>query len=116
MTDEVLKWIRQEKLIERGDTVLAGVSGGADSVCLLLVLRKLRQEIGFTLSAVHVEHGIRGEESRADEAFTGQLCAGLSVPLRTFRVDVPGSRRRQGQCAMIASRKRQRKRGSPPGG
>lgn len=90
MTDEVLKWIRQEKLIERGDTVLAGVSGGADSVCLLLVLRKLRQEIGFTLSAVHVEHGIRGEESRADEAFTGQLCAGLSVPLRTFRVDVPG--------------------------
>ncbi len=90
MTDEVLKWIRQEKLIERGDTVLAGVSGGADSVCLLLVLKKLRQEIGFTLSAVHVEHGIRGEESRADEAFTGQLCAGLCVPLRTFRVDVPG--------------------------
>ena len=64
MTEDVLNWIKKEKLMTEGDTVIVGLSGGADSVALLLVLLELRQRIGYTLLAIHVEHGIRGEESR----------------------------------------------------
>ena len=74
MTEDVLNWIKKEKLITEGDTVIVGLSGGADSVALLLVLLELRQRIGYTLLAIHVEHGIRGEESRKDAAFVEELC------------------------------------------
>lgn len=89
MTEEVLRWILEEKLIERGDRVLAGVSGGADSVCLLLLLLKLRENIGYELSAVHVEHGIRGEESLADAQFVAALCEKHGVSCIIFHPDVP---------------------------
>ena len=74
MTEDVLNWIKKEKLMTEGDTVIVGLSGGADSVALLLVLLELRQRIGYTLLAIHVEHGIRGEESRKDAAFVEELC------------------------------------------
>ena len=77
-------------MIENGDRVVAGVSGGADSVCLLRVLCELRECMGFSLSAVHVEHGIRGAESLSDAAFVRELCAALEVPLLSFSVDAPG--------------------------
>ena len=70
------------------DIVLAGVSGGADSVCLLLVLAELAQCMDFSLEAVHVEHGIRGAESERDADFVRQLCERLQVPLAVHHVDV----------------------------
>lgn len=60
-------------MIEENDHVAVGVSGGADSVCLLLLLCELRKSMHFRLTAVHVEHGIRGAESLADAAFVKQL-------------------------------------------
>jgi len=75
--------------VRRGDGILAGVSGGADSVCLLYLLASLREEPGLRLSVVHVEHGIRGEESEADARFVRELCEGLQVPCRICRADVP---------------------------
>ena len=45
-----------------GDTVVAGVSGGADSVCLLALLDELKEKLGLTLYVIHVHHGIRGAE------------------------------------------------------
>lgn len=69
MTNELLNEWKKEKIVEDGDIVLAGVSGGADSVCLLLMLEQLQKKTDFLLEAVHVEHGIRGEESRKDAAF-----------------------------------------------
>lgn len=89
MTDEVWKWIKQENLILPGDFVLAGVSGGADSVCLLLLLLERREELGFPLEVVHVEHGIRGAESREDARFVEELCATWKVPCHTYSVNVP---------------------------
>ncbi len=90
MIENVRKWIEKEKLIEAGDIVIAGVSGGADSVCLLRVLCKLQEQISFSLQAVHVEHGIRGEESVKDAEFTKALCESLGVPCEVYQVDVPG--------------------------
>ena len=89
MYEEVLKNIKREKMIEEGDIVIAGVSGGADSVCLLLLLSEIQKQIPFTLQAVHVEHGIRGDESRRDENFVRQLCEKKQVPCQIFHENIP---------------------------
>jgi len=76
-----------------GDRVCAAVSGGADSVALLLALhaanRQPREALGVALSAVHVHHNLRGEEADADAAFVADLCARLEVPLHLLNADVP---------------------------
>ncbi len=72
-------------LILRGRTLVAGVSGGADSLCLLRWLSLLRGRLGFSLVTVHVNHGLRGSRSDADEALVLKVCAGLKVPCRVFR-------------------------------
>lgn len=89
MTDDVYQWCFEEKLIEPGDFVLAGVSGGADSVCLLLLLLEFRKKMDFTLEVIHVEHGIRGAESREDAAFVAELCQKRGVPCHICPVNVP---------------------------
>lgn len=68
-------------LAAEGKILLAGVSGGADSVALLHALCGLREVHGFFLRAVHVEHGLRGEASLQDAAFVEELCESLHVPL-----------------------------------
>ncbi len=89
MTNELLNEWKKEKIVEDGDVVLAGVSGGADSVCLLLMLEQLQEKIDFSLEAVHVEHGIRGEESREDAAFVETLCKNHGIKCHTFSMEVP---------------------------
>ena len=69
-------------------SVLCAVSGGADSVSLLMALRSLSEEMGFSLSAVHVEHGIRGRESLDDCEYVRQLCAKIKVPLTVRHIRV----------------------------
>ena len=76
MLEKVENYIRQWKMLEKGDKVVVGLSGGADSVCLFLILEELRKKIGFEILAVHVNHGIRGEEAKADEEFVKTLCFG----------------------------------------
>ena len=80
-------------LISAGERVCVAVSGGADSVALLLALveaNHAKDSLGAVLSAVHVHHGLRGAEANADEAFVRDLCEQLSVPLIVERVDVTG--------------------------
>ena len=74
MLNKILEFQEKYQMFEEGDHIVAGLSGGADSVCLLLILKELQKRIGFELLAVHVEHGIRGEESLADELFSRQFC------------------------------------------
>ena len=62
----------------------AAVSGGADSMALLLLLRQLQPRFGYTLSACHVNHGLRGQSADRDEAFVRAECVRLGVPLRVF--------------------------------
>lgn len=95
MLHTVLQCCKREKLIENGDYVLAGVSGGADSVCMLRLLAELQKEIGFFLEVVHVEHGIRGIESENDAAFVVRLCEELEIPMQLFFVDVPAYAKEQ---------------------
>lgn len=110
------KGMELEGLVKSGDVVLAGVSGGADSVCLLLMLLEYRKHCDFFLEAVHVEHGIRGDASRRDAAFVKRLCEKRGVCCRIYPVDVPAYakghqsalRRRRGSSAMSASGRQQR--------
>ena len=66
-------------MLAAGDVVAAGISGGADSVCLLFVLSALREKIPFRLSAVHVNHRIRPEAGE-DADYVRTLCDGLQIP------------------------------------
>ena len=72
-----------------GDHVLAAVSGGADSVALLVLLCEMREKIPFTVTCAHMEHGIRGEASLADMRFVQALCDRLGIPCVIGRADVP---------------------------
>lgn len=73
LDDAVCRYIRKERLLQPGDRVGVAVSGGADSVALLLVMLGLRKQLGLVISAVHFNHQLRGPEADADEKFVEQL-------------------------------------------
>ena len=80
----------REGLLQPGvpQHLAAAVSGGADSMALLLLLRQLQPRFGYTLSACHVNHGLRGQSADRDEAFVRAECARLGVPLRVFHLSL----------------------------
>ena len=85
-----------DERIRQAGRVLVGFSGGADSSCLLLLLLPWCRENGVVLEAVHVNHGIRGEEADADERFCRERCESLGIPFHARRVDVPALARERG--------------------
>lgn len=85
MQEKIRKYIEEFHMIEEGDVVLAAVSGGADSLCLLLALHGLCAEMKFGLCVVHVEHGIRGEDSLRDAAFVEEICGEMHIPCKVCR-------------------------------
>ena len=87
-TGNLLRFIRQEQLLEQGDSLIVGYSGGADSTCLLYALSGLSALLKLRLYAVHVNHGLRGAESERDEQFCREMTARLGVPLQVVRADV----------------------------
>ena len=89
MISSVYEYINQYCLIEKGDVVIVGVSGGADSVCLFRILFELRKKIGFQMYGVHVEHGIRGEEAKRDQEFVTELCKSYGVECSVYHYDIP---------------------------
>lgn len=94
MKDNVRKAVSDYGMIEAGDSVTVALSGGADSVSLLYTLRELKDELGFSLSACHINHNLRGAESDRDQRFAESLCKKLSVPVSVFSVDVKGTVRK----------------------
>ena len=98
------KYIRTCGMIEPGDVVIAGVSGGADSICLLFVLCALREKMGFQVKVCHVNHGIRGEEAEADEAYVKELCRRLGAEARFFHENVELIARKRKQSSEEAGR------------
>ena len=89
---------------EPGMTVLAAVSGGADSVALLALLKDLADKGGIRLLAAHFEHGIRGDASREDAEFVRRLCESWRVPLIEGKGDVPALARERGMGLEQAAR------------
>lgn len=85
---QVLKSIIDKHMIERGDRVVAGVSGGADSVCLFFLLLELKKKIEFEFMVVHVNHQIRGEEALEDQRYVEKICAENHVPIKIVTKNV----------------------------
>ena len=86
---KVMEEIRKTGMLKDGDRVLAGVSGGADSVFLFFALLGAAETMELTLKVVHVHHGIRGSDADADAAFVEALCCRYGVACRVVRRDVP---------------------------
>jgi tRNA(Ile)-lysidine synthase len=87
LVHEARRTIRRHAMLAGGETVLVGVSGGADSVALLLVLLRLAPALDLTLRVLHVDHGLRPDSAR-DAAFVQALGARLGVPVDVARVEV----------------------------
>ena len=98
------EFAKQHELLEAGSTVVAGVSGGADSVALLHILKALEERLSITVAAAHFNHRIRGESADADEAFVKALCERLSVPLLCGGADVPRIAKEDGKTLEQAAR------------
>ena len=75
----VTKTIERNRMLKKGDKIVVGVSGGADSVCLLDVLNKLKDKYNLKITVVHINHCIRGQEADRDEAFVKALAEKYGV-------------------------------------
>jgi len=84
--DKIKYSIKKNSLIAKGSRVLIGVSGGADSVCLLYLLHGLKEELGAALYIAHLDHGLR-KESKHDAEFVKKLAKKLKVPFFSARLD-----------------------------
>ncbi len=104
MLRQILNTIERFDMLEKGDHVVAALSGGADSVCLLLALNELREELGIALSALHVNHCLRGEESDRDEEFCRSLCERLSISFICGRFDVNAEAAKMKMSTELAAR------------
>lgn len=87
--EDLKDYCKKHDMIQKGDRIIAGVSGGADSVCLFLLLQEWKEKMDLDLSVIHVEHGIRGDESREDASFVQQLCEEAGIPCKVTAVSAP---------------------------
>ena len=91
MLKKVRDYIMEYRMLQPGERVIVALSGGADSVCLLSVLKELSDRadgLGLELKAVHVHHGLRGGEADRDGAYAGELCGRLGIPFAMVCRDV----------------------------
>jgi tRNA(Ile)-lysidine synthase len=91
-----------------GSRILVAVSGGADSTALLVGLHRLAGELGLSLVAAHLHHGLRGAEADGDEKQVERLCRSLGVPLRAARWDTRRRMRRRGLSGQAGLRRLRR--------
>lgn len=101
---KVNRILREERLIEAGDTVVCAVSGGADSMALLHVLHRLSTQGAFRLVAAHLHHGFRLEESDREAELVRRFVAQLGLPFEYHRADVPANAKERGMNAQAAAR------------
>lgn len=87
--DKVLSTINKYNLIENGDKIVLGLSGGPDSVCLLHILNRLKQQKNIEVYAAHLNHQIRGIEAQKDALYVSKLCEEMGTTLFIKSVDVP---------------------------
>ena len=88
MWDDIKTYVSKYHIIEKNDRIMVGLSGGADSVCLLRFLVEISEEFSLFLAAVHINHKIRKEGADRDEAFVKTLCEKYKIPFCLYQIDV----------------------------
>lgn len=89
MREKVFSCLEKWHMTEPGMRIVVGLSGGADSVALLLLLSEYREKGQIEVEALHVHHGIRGETADRDQAFCEAFCRERGIPLKIVKKDVP---------------------------
>ena len=103
MINRIHDYMIHNKMIEEGGCILAAVSGGADSMCLLEILRELQAKAGFQLRVLHVHHGLR-ESAEGDLEYVAGYCAASGIPFEAVRVDAAGYAAEAGMSVEEAAR------------
>lgn len=103
--ERFLSYIEENSLINEGEGVVVGLSGGPDSVCLLHLLCSIREELNLKIAAAHINHMIRGKEADGDENYSKELCAKLGVEFFSLKKDVEDFGKKTGLSSETAGRK-----------
>lgn len=101
---KVINTIKIYSMVSPGDGILIALSGGADSVCLTIILDKLRDIFNLSLSAIYINHGLRPDETIKEEGFCKRLCGSLGINLYTHAVDVKGYAEEKGMGLQESAR------------
>ena len=88
MLQDLTSFVKDNKMIEKGDRIVIGLSGGADSVCLLYALIECFGHDIEKIIAIHINHGLRGDQADEDELFVKDLCKGLDIEFHSVYKDV----------------------------
>lgn len=104
LQQKVLYTIQTNYLIEQGDVVVIGVSGGPDSICLLHILNSLSERLDIRLHAVHINHMLRAEEAQGDETYTADVCKNLGIPFSVVHIDIAAMAKKLGMSLEEAGR------------
>lgn len=106
MNNRITKTIEKFNMISAGDTVLVGVSGGADSMLLLNYFNENARELGITIKVAHIEHGIRGEESLGDAGFVKDYCEKNGIEFNLLSINAVDEAEKAGMGVEEYSRKK----------
>ena len=109
MFQRVSTFVEKWQMIQKEDKIVLGVSGGADSICLLFVLLELQKIYGFDMIAVHVHHGLRGDAADRDVAFVKKVCEENDIQCEVFYEDVELIAKKRKQSIEEAGREVRRK-------
>lgn len=101
---KVKRFIEENKMLEKNDSVILAVSGGADSVCLYKMFVELKKDYNLNLMVVHVHHGIRGYEADRDMEFVWQMCEADGIKFRLVKRNVPAYAKEMGLSEEEAGR------------
>ena len=104
MVNKVLNFVKKNKILKYGDSVILGVSGGADSICMLYVMKELEKTLELTLNVVHVNHHIRGVDAQRDADYVRNVCGRLGVRFLQIDEDIPQKVRESGMSEEEAGR------------
>ncbi|HHT97685.1 MAG TPA: tRNA lysidine(34) synthetase TilS [Clostridiales bacterium] len=105
MKEKVWEYIKTHNMIEEGDRVVVGVSGGADSICLLNLLYQLSKKINIELSVAHINHGLRGKEADIDEKFVEEICKQYNINYKSYSYNINKIAKNRGISEEEAGRK-----------
>ena len=104
LLEKVKETINKYSMLSEDDCVLIGLSGGPDSVCLAVILDKLKKDFNLSLHALYVDHGLRPDEVGKEEEFCGELCSKLEINFFSESVDVKSHVKRKGINIQEAAR------------
>lgn len=104
MKDKALDTVKKYKLINNGDTIVVGFSGGADSSALLHFLFSLKQEFQLKIYACHINHNLRGKEALRDQEHCTEFCKKLGIPLYIYSININQLCKENGKSTELCAR------------